>query len=154
MSSDERKALAFVALLLGMSVVARAVNRPDSVHISGGAAVHIPTRLQQNQQSRQRPAKPVRATSPRKPPAPKPVRPPIPPLLIDNRSETEPGPINVNRATAAELDALPGIGPAVAQRIVAYRESVGQFQTVEQLDSVKGIGPALMAKLRPLVVIR
>src|SRR5688500_15324684 len=113
MSADERKALAFVALLLGLSVVARAVQRPDAVRISGASAVDIPTRLQQNQQVRERISKKTKATSPPAPPVRKPARKPPPPILIDNRTPEEVGPLDLNRATAAELDALPGIGPSV-----------------------------------------
>jgi competence protein ComEA len=59
--------------------------------------------------------------------------------------------IDINRATAAELERLPGVGPALARRIVAYRDSVGSFGSVDQLQRVKGIGPALVARLGPLV---
>jgi competence ComEA-like helix-hairpin-helix protein len=55
--------------------------------------------------------------------------------------------LNVNRATAVELEGLPGIGPALARRIVADREARGPFATIEALDRVPGIGPALMARL-------
>ena len=55
--------------------------------------------------------------------------------------------LNVNRATAVELEGLPGIGPALAHRIVADREARGPFATIEALDRVPGIGPALMARL-------
>ena len=57
----------------------------------------------------------------------------------------------VTGATAAELERLPGVGPALARRIIAHRDSVGAFDSVDQLDRVRGIGPALLAKLRPLV---
>lgn len=61
------------------------------------------------------------------------------------------GPIDVDRASAAELDRLPGIGPALAQRIVEDREANGAFGSVEALQRVRGIGPALAARLAPLV---
>jgi competence protein ComEA len=61
--------------------------------------------------------------------------------------------VDVNRATAAELERLPGIGPALAQRIAAYRDSAGPFATVEQLERVRGIGPALRGRIAPLVVV-
>ncbi len=61
------------------------------------------------------------------------------------------GPIQLNRATAAELDELPGIGPVIAQRIVDYRETKGPFQTVEDLLDVPGIGEAKLASIRDLV---
>lgn len=61
------------------------------------------------------------------------------------------GPIDVNRASAAELEQLPGIGPALAGRIVALRDSIGGFRSTEQLEDVRGIGPVLLSKLKPLV---
>lgn len=60
-------------------------------------------------------------------------------------------PVPLNTATAAELDVLPGIGPATAAHIVAFRESNGPFTTVEELDDVPGIGPATVERLRDLV---
>ena len=58
------------------------------------------------------------------------------------------GPVlNVNRATVVELEGLPGIGPALARRIVADREARGPFATVAALDRVPGIGPAMVARL-------
>jgi competence protein ComEA len=55
--------------------------------------------------------------------------------------------VDLNTATAEELDALPGIGPATAQAILDYRKEHGKFGSVDELDSVKGIGDATMAKL-------
>ena len=63
-------------------------------------------------------------------------------------------PIDLNSATVKELETLPGIGPALAARIVEDREQFGAYSTVEQLDRVRGIGPKLMEKLRPLVRVR
>jgi competence protein ComEA len=61
--------------------------------------------------------------------------------------------VNLNTATVAELDALPGIGPVLAQRIVAYREQNGRFTAVEQLDDVPGIGPSIYDQLQALVTV-
>lgn len=61
------------------------------------------------------------------------------------------GRINVNTATATDLEALPGIGPKKAAAIVAYRGAHGLFKRVDDLVEVKGIGPKTLAKLRPLV---
>ena len=58
-------------------------------------------------------------------------------------------PLDLNAATAAELDALPGIGPVLAARIVEHRRQHGAFRSVEELLSVPGIGPRLLARLRP-----
>ncbi len=59
--------------------------------------------------------------------------------------------INVNTASAAELDLLPGIGPVYAQRIVEERAANGVFTSVDDLQRVRGIGPKTAAKLEPLV---
>ncbi len=59
--------------------------------------------------------------------------------------------LDLNRASAAELDALPGIGPVLAERIVTYRRQVGGFGSVEELLAVRGIGPRLFDRLRPRV---
>jgi competence protein ComEA len=61
------------------------------------------------------------------------------------------GPVSLNSATLEQLDALPGIGPALAQQIVSYREAHGPFTAIDQLSEVPGIGPAKLEQLRPLV---
>lgn len=58
------------------------------------------------------------------------------------------GPVDLNRATAADLDALAGIGPATAAAIVRFRDEHGRFTTVEDLLAVPGIGPAKLENLR------
>jgi competence protein ComEA len=62
------------------------------------------------------------------------------------------GKLDLNAATAAELDALPGVGPVLAQRIVDYRKQK-PFTSVDQLDDVPGIGPARAAELAELVTV-
>jgi competence protein ComEA len=62
-------------------------------------------------------------------------------------------PLNINTASAADLDGLDGIGPSIAQRIVEYRTTNGPFQSVEDLQQVKGIGPTLFAKIAPLITV-
>lgn len=61
-------------------------------------------------------------------------------LLADGR-------ININAAPAAQLEGLPGVGPVLADRIVAYREQHGPFASVGELESVTGVGPAIVAAL-------
>jgi competence protein ComEA len=63
------------------------------------------------------------------------------------------GRVNLNTAGESELDALPGIGPVLAQRIVDHRSTRGPFTSVEQLDDVPGIGPAIAAELAELVAV-
>ena len=59
--------------------------------------------------------------------------------------------VNINTATLAELEALPGIGAVSAQRIIDYRNERGPFSAVDQLVEVKGIGEKSLEKIRPLV---
>jgi competence protein ComEA len=61
------------------------------------------------------------------------------------------GPLDLNAATAADLDGLPGIGPVLAGRIVAWRSEHGRFARVEELTEVAGIGDKVFERLRPLV---
>jgi len=63
------------------------------------------------------------------------------------------GPININRATAHELDALDGVGPVIAQRIVDYRKINGSFLSIEDLQKVSGIGAAKFAQIKAKVRI-
>jgi competence protein ComEA len=61
------------------------------------------------------------------------------------------GPVHLNSATLEDLEALPGVGPVTAQKILDYRQEHGPFGSVDELDAVPGIGPAHMAQLRDLV---
>jgi competence protein ComEA len=63
------------------------------------------------------------------------------------------GLVNLNTADEAALDTLPGVGPVMAQNILAWREANGKFATVEQLQEISGIGPARYAQLAPLVTV-
>jgi competence protein ComEA len=62
------------------------------------------------------------------------------------------GPVQLSVATAEQLDALPGIGPVTAQKILDYRTAHGAFHSVDELDEVPGIGPTRVEQLRGLVV--
>lgn len=59
--------------------------------------------------------------------------------------------VNVNRATRQELESLPGIGPSLAERILAERQKRGRFASLAEFDSVPGIGPAMLKRLEPLL---
>jgi len=61
-------------------------------------------------------------------------------------------PLDLNTATAEQLEALPGIGPVTAQKILDYRQAHGAFHAVAELEGVPGIGPAHMAQLKGLVI--
>lgn len=69
----------------------------------------------------------------------------------DRTGPTGDQPIDINVASAADFDSLPGIGQALAQRIIEYRTSNGAFKSPEDLQNVKGIGPALFEKIAPLI---
>lgn len=69
----------------------------------------------------------------------------------DTVAQGPPELVDIDRATLEELDRLPGIGPALASRIVASRDSGGAFGGMDALCGVRGIGPALAKRLRPLV---
>jgi competence protein ComEA len=62
-------------------------------------------------------------------------------------------PVNLNSATVAQLEALPGIGKATAERIVEYRQKNGSFKKPEDLMNVRGIGEKNFLKLKPLVTV-
>ena len=63
------------------------------------------------------------------------------------------GPIDLNRATQSELDALPGVGPATALAIVSFRDEHGPFAAIDDLLDVRGIGPAKLDAIRPMVIV-
>jgi competence protein ComEA len=90
---------------------------------------------------------PVRTPpSPSSPPTPEPSQPAQP--------KRPAHPININAATAEELQSLPDIGPVLAQQIVEYRRQVGGFRRIDDLGSVPGIGPKRLAAIRPFLVLQ
>jgi competence protein ComEA len=120
------------------SLVQQAIEAADGPEEGASLdSINLAARLQDGDQVRvPRLAGPVaEVTSPQTTPAP----------------ETPAAPVNLNTASASELDRLPGIGPSLAKEIIAYRESHGAFARIEDLLSVPGIGPAKLASLQDLV---
>ena len=88
-----------------------------------------------------------------------------PPVRSEPSKQTEPKkssdssekkatyPVNINTASKRELDALPGIGEVLAQRIIDYRSANGLFSTVDDLTKVKGIGAKTLEKLKPYATV-
>jgi competence protein ComEA len=64
------------------------------------------------------------------------------------------GPLNLNLASQIQLESLPGIGPALAERIVTYRKEHGLFRSYEELDNVNGIGKSMLEKLRAFLYVK
>ncbi len=80
------------------------------------------------------------------------TNPPVPPAGATGSDSTT-GKININTATATELATLPGIGPALAQRIVEYRQAHGPFARIEDLKKVSGIGDKVFERIKDLITI-
>jgi competence protein ComEA len=115
----------------------------DAVRRAGGASRHadlgsvnLATRLADGEQVRV----PPRA-------------PPLPSASAGPAATAPPSLVHLNSATAEQLDALDGIGPSLAQRIVAYRDAHGGFGSIDELDEVSGIGPVRLESLRPRLAL-
>ena len=62
------------------------------------------------------------------------------------------GVVNINTASSEELQMLPRVGPALAERIIAFREANGPYRTIDEIVAVKGIGESSFARLEPYIV--
>lgn len=74
-------------------------------------------------------------------------------VSTSDSSESITGKINLNNASNSQLDSLPGIGSAYAQRIIDYREANGGFHSIEEIKNIKGIGEKTFEKLKDLITI-
>jgi len=99
------------------------------------------------------PAAPTSPSPAPSPPSPAPARKATATSAPPSPKPKPRGKININKATPAQLQALPGIGPVMAQRIVAYRQQKGAFTKPEDLLDVSGIGPKTFAKMKEFVTV-
>lgn len=74
-------------------------------------------------------------------------------VLTEPSKTAAPSQLDLNRASAGELESLPGIGAVLARRMIAFRESVGRFQRIEDLREVKGIGAKQFERLKSFVMV-
>lgn len=124
LSSDEGRALAFVLGLIALAAIARVATRPDPRAVPAAAEVDAAALEEQSDSALRRDRALAR------------------PLTADER-------IDVNAASADELDRLPGVGPALAARLVAERERGGAYDSAADLRAVSGMGAALLTRLAP-----
>jgi competence ComEA-like helix-hairpin-helix protein len=75
----------------------------------------------------------------------------VPSGLVAKKKPPE-KPVNINTATSAELQQVPGIGPATADKILQMRKSYGAFKSVDDLQAIRGIGPKRLSKMRRYLV--
>jgi len=76
------------------------------------------------------------------------------PSVVPSNLQQNDNKIDINKASVQELDTLPGIGPAKAQKIVDYREQNGSFKSIEDIQEVSGIGPATFENIKDLITVR
>ncbi len=77
---------------------------------------------------------------------------PLPPSRPSKVTAAD-GPFDLNRATRADLQRLPGVGPALAERIISARDEAGPFISVDDLRRIPGIGAAKLERLRPFLIV-
>ena len=151
LSHEERRALAFIAAMILLSILGRWADRPQPLR-GDLAAVN----LDSLEAASSALTKKAASASTRKGPSTAAKKGASPEQKVSNPAsnatpERPPQRIDLNTATAAELETLPGVGPVVAARIIAYRDSVGRFPNTDALLAVKGVGPAMLKRVQPLV---
>lgn len=141
-TANERKALWFLAFvaLSGSGVRLWRARIPQATAIESAALERQILRVDSVRKTSHKPRSTASSTSPASPSAP-----------LGADSGTASTPVDLDRAAVEEIESLPGIGPALAKRIAANRDSIGAFGAIEALCDVRGVGPTLAEKLRPLV---
>lgn len=145
--------LAFAAFTAGY-FLGQNSSGPD-IHISG-----IPSPTSPSTQGSQEPL-PTQGVTPSQPTQSNSTQPTVAPTApteptTPTTAATEPEvsfPININTATAEQLDVIPGIGPVLAKRIIDYRTEIGGFTDVEELLEVKGIGEKTLEKILEYITV-
>lgn len=137
---------AWLLLAAGGAIVVYSLLRTDEQGIPGWQPAGEMLRAAMDAHEAPSPAAPVSSAADR---LPSPV--PADPVREQPPKSAGAGLLDLNRATEAELEALPGIGPSKVQSILAYRVSHQGFRSPDELLQVRGIGPKLYEKLRPLV---
>ena len=150
LSKEENRALAFIAVMIALSVLGRWADRPLPL-TTDLAAINIDSLADASEAAAARPKSKVGKKPPKPAAAVQVGTDPaaMSPVAKAAIAKAPPEPVDVNRATAAELEKVRGIGPVLAARIIAYRDSVGRFANVDALTGVKGVGPAMLERLRP-----
>jgi len=77
----------------------------------------------------------------------------VTPSILASKKKPPAHPINLNTATAADLQQVPGIGPSTADKILQMRKAYGPFKSVDDLQAIKGIGPKRMEKMRKYLTV-
>ena len=121
-----------------------------AIQLKDQQQIHIPT------QADNLPTPPVISSGVDATPTPPPTLPPKAAnsqITPANPASTTGNLINLNTASAAELEIIKGIGPATAEKIIAYREANGGFKSIEEIVEVKGIGPVTLEKMRAQITV-
>lgn len=144
LNKDEARAAAFIAALLLVSGTVRWLDRPESITIDA-PGVDLAALEAESARLASR-AAPSSAGPGPSDPSPSRAR-----ALARTSAAGARARLDINRASVADLETLPRVGPVLAGRIVALRDSLGGFRDVAQLEQVRGIGPVMLEKLAPLV---
>lgn len=160
-TADEKKALGFLLLLtlvgggvrwVGVQTFERDVLGANRQPAASGSTRALDAQIAAIDSARRNPKAAKKSPRAKKPKASAVPRDDVAPSNPPRKPPPDPPPrLDVNAATAAELERLPRVGPALARRIVAYREQHGPFESAEALRHVRGIGPSTVRLLEPLV---